>query len=48
MAMKNSLPLVASNKFMKQFEEMALDTADHKPHVNDTLKVWPHGAARLQ
>jgi hypothetical protein len=29
--MGNSLPPVASKIYMKHFEEMALDTADHKP-----------------
>jgi hypothetical protein len=31
MAMGNSLSPVVSNMFMEDFEEIALDTADHKP-----------------
>jgi hypothetical protein len=38
---------------MEHVEEIALDTADHKPakwfrYVSDTFMVWPHGPARLQ
>jgi hypothetical protein len=38
---------------MDHFEEMALDTADHKPakwlrYVDNTFVVWLHGPARLQ
>jgi hypothetical protein len=45
-------PLV-NNVLMKHFEEIALDTADHKPakwliYVDDTFMVWPHVPARLQ
>jgi hypothetical protein len=44
---------VVSNKFMEQFEEIALYTADHKTikwlrYFHDTLMVWPQGPARLQ
>jgi hypothetical protein len=53
MAMGNSLSAVVSNIFMEHPEEIALDTADHKPakwlrYINDTFAVWPHGQARLQ
>jgi hypothetical protein len=52
-AMGSSLSPVVSNVFMEHFEEIALDTADHKPakrlrYVNDTFVVWPHGPASLQ
>jgi hypothetical protein len=52
-AMRNSLSPVVSNMFMEQFEEIALDTADHKPakclrYVDATSMIWPHGTARLQ
>jgi hypothetical protein len=38
---------------MEHFEEIALDTADHKPakwlrYFDNTFMVWPHGPARLQ
>jgi hypothetical protein len=37
----------------EHFEEIALDTEDHKPakwlrNVNCTFVVWPHGPTRLQ
>jgi hypothetical protein len=53
MAMGNSLTLVISNIFMEHFQEIALDTADHKPtkwrrYIDDTFVVWPHGPAKLQ
>jgi hypothetical protein len=48
-----SLYPVVSNIFIEHSEEIALDTADHKPakwfrYVDDTLVVWPHGPAKLQ
>jgi hypothetical protein len=43
MAKGNSLSPVVNNIFVEQFEEIVLDTADHK-----LVMVWPHGAARLQ
>jgi hypothetical protein len=51
--MGNSLTSVVSNIFVEHFEEIALDTADHKPanrlrYVEDTFVVWPHESARLQ
>jgi hypothetical protein len=38
---------------MGHFEEIALDTADHKlakwlRYIDDTFVVWPRGSARLQ
>jgi hypothetical protein len=38
---------------MEHFEEIALDTADHKPakwlrYVDETFVVWTHGPAGLQ
>jgi hypothetical protein len=37
---------------MEHFEEITLDTADHKPakwlRYVDTFIVWPHEPARLQ
>jgi hypothetical protein len=44
MAMGNSLSPVVSNIFMEHFEEIGLDTADHKPakwlrYVDDTFVV---------
>jgi hypothetical protein len=51
----NSLSPVVSNirVFMEHFEEIALDTTNHKPakwlrYVDDIFMVWPHGPARLQ
>jgi hypothetical protein len=52
MAIRNSQSLVISNIFMEHFEEIELDTADHKPTKSlryvDTSVVWPHGPAILQ
>jgi hypothetical protein len=53
MAMGNSLFPVVSNILMEHFEEIALDTAEHKlakwlRYVDNTFVVWPHGLARLQ
>jgi hypothetical protein len=50
MAIGSSLSLMISNIFMEHFEEVALDTADHKPtkrhrYVDSTFEVWPHGPA---
>jgi hypothetical protein len=44
MTIVNSLFPVVSNIFIKHFEEIALDTADHKP-AKCTSVVWQHGAA---
>jgi hypothetical protein len=51
--MGKSLAPVVRNIFMEHFEEIALDTADHKPakwirYIDNTFGLWPHGAARLQ
>jgi hypothetical protein len=51
--MGNSLSPVVSNIFVENSEEIALDTAHHKPakwlrYIDDTFVVWPHGPARLQ
>jgi hypothetical protein len=53
MVMGNSLSLADSNSFLEHCEEIALDTAYHKPpkwlkYVDDTFTVWPHGPVRLQ
>jgi hypothetical protein len=53
MAMGSSLSPVVSNIFMEHFEELALDSAQHKPslwlrYVDDTFVVWPHGPEQLQ
>jgi hypothetical protein len=53
MEIRNSQSPVISNIFMEHFEEIALDTADHRTakwlrYVDDTFVVWPHGLARLQ
>jgi hypothetical protein len=50
--MGNCLFPVVINIFMEDSEEVALDTAIHKPakwlrYVEDTSVVWPHGPARL-
>jgi hypothetical protein len=47
------LTISGGQEFIEYFEEMALDTADHKPakwfrYVDDTFVVWHHGSARLQ
>jgi hypothetical protein len=52
-AMGNSPSPAVSNIFMEHFEEIALDSADHRPakwirYVDDTFVVWPYGPARLQ
>jgi hypothetical protein len=52
MTMGNSLSPVVSNIFMGHFEEIALDTANHKPakwlrYVYDTFVVRPQGPAGL-
>jgi hypothetical protein len=51
--MVNSQSPVVSNVFMEHFEEIALDTGNHKAakwlrYFEDTFVVWPHGPARLQ
>jgi hypothetical protein len=38
---------------MGHFEELALDSAQHKPllwlqYIDNTFVVWPHGPERLQ
>lgn len=48
--MGNSLSLVVSNIFMEHFEEVALDTADHKHtkwlrYINSTFVMCPQGPA---
>jgi hypothetical protein len=53
MAMGNSVSPIVSNIFMKHFEKLALDSAQHKQslwlrYVDDTFVVWPHGPERLQ
>jgi hypothetical protein len=44
---------VATDIFIEPCEEVALDTADHKPtkwlrYVDDAFMVWPREPARLQ
>jgi hypothetical protein len=51
--MGNSLSPMVSNIFMEHFEELALNTAGHKPakwlrYIDDAFVVWPHGSPRLQ
>jgi hypothetical protein len=53
MTMGNSGSPMVSNIFMEHFEDLALDTADHKldkwlKYVDDTFLVWPLGPERLQ
>jgi hypothetical protein len=53
MAMDNALSPVVNNVFMQHFEQIALNTAEHRPakyprYVHDTSVVWPYGPARLQ
>jgi hypothetical protein len=53
MSVGNSLFPAVSNIFMEHFEEIALDTADHKhaiwlKYVDDIFVVWSHGPAKLQ
>jgi hypothetical protein len=50
MAIGNSLSLVVSNIVTENCEQIALDTADHKPmkwltYVDNNFVVWPHGPA---
>jgi hypothetical protein len=45
-AMGSSLSPVIATYFMEYFEEMALETATHKPfcrvrYVDDTFVIWP-------
>jgi hypothetical protein len=52
MAMGNSVSPLLSSIFMGHFEEIAFDTADHKPakwlrYIDNTFLVLPHGPARL-
>jgi hypothetical protein len=53
MAVGSSQSPIIRNIFTNHFEEVALDSAQHKPslwlqHVYDTFVVWPHGPERLQ
>jgi hypothetical protein len=55
MAVGNSVPLVVTDilVFMENFEEIALNTAQHKSpkrlrYVKETFVVWPHGPKRVQ
>jgi hypothetical protein len=53
MTMGNSLSPMSSNIFIKHHEEIAMDTAEHKPgkwlrYIYDNFVFWPHGPARLQ
>jgi hypothetical protein len=52
MAIGTSLSPIVSNIYMKHFETVALDSAQHKSslwiqHVDDTFVVWPHGPEQL-
>jgi hypothetical protein len=51
-AMGSLLSLVTRKYFLEYFEEMALETATHKPLswfrcVDDTFAIWPHGPGKL-
>jgi hypothetical protein len=53
MAMGSSLSPIISNIFMEHSEELALDSALHKPslwllYVDDTIVVWLHDSEWLQ
>jgi hypothetical protein len=55
MAVGNSVPLVVTDilVFMENFEEIALNTAQHKStkrlrYVEEIFVVWPHGPTRVQ
>jgi hypothetical protein len=53
MAMGSSVSPVISNIFVERFEQIALDSAPHKPamwlrYVDDTFVVWPHGTEKLE
>jgi hypothetical protein len=53
MAMRSSLSPIISSIFMEHFEQLALDSAPHKPamwlrYVDDTFVVWPHGTEKLK
>jgi hypothetical protein len=53
MALGSSLSPIVSNIYMKNFENLALDSALHKSslwllYVDDTFVVWPHGPGQLQ
>ena len=52
-AMGSPLSPVLANLYMDFFEEMAIDTATHKPtlwirYVDDTFVIWTHGDSELQ
>jgi hypothetical protein len=53
MAMGSSLLPITSNIFIEHFEQLALDSTQHKPtlwlwYTDDTFVVWPHGPQQLQ
>jgi hypothetical protein len=53
MTLGNSLPPVVTDIFIEYLEEIALDTAEHKPanwfrSVEESFMVWTHGPARIQ
>jgi hypothetical protein len=50
---QNSLHPMVGNIFVKNYEEIALATADYKSekwitYIDGTFMVWPHGPERLQ
>lgn len=51
--MGGRLSAIIANIYMEDFENNALDLAEHKPthwirYVDDILAVWPHGDEKLQ
>jgi hypothetical protein len=53
MAMGSSESPIVSGIYMVHLENVALDSALHKPllwlhYVDDTFVVWPHGPEKLQ
>ena len=50
--MVSPLSPVLADLFMEEFEQLAINTADHSPsvwlrYVHDTFVIWQHGQEKL-